>query len=197
MNPLDVFLDALTEVLQSGEQIPDQVIDEILDFLHEEIQSESAPEVPQGTDLLWILSGSNPEAFVSYLRTYPGANFAPLLNNPAQLQRVIGQLSQSIPPSAPAEQDSIPKADLNSSNIYGFSYDPKTKSLYVRFQGGNVYGYEGVPPQIFRVFQAGAIPAKTDGKNEYGQWWQGKKPSLGASFYELIKKGGYPYQKLK
>jgi hypothetical protein len=102
-----------------------------------------------------------------------------------------------MPPSAPAEQDSIPKADLNSSNIYGFSYDPKSKSLYVRFQGGNVYGYEGVPPQIFRVFQAGAIPAKTDGQNEYGSWWVGKRPSLGASFYELIKKGGYPYQKLK
>jgi hypothetical protein len=60
-----------------------------------------------------------------------------------------------------------------------------------------VYGYEGVPPQIFRVFQAGAIPAKTDGQNEYGSWWVGKRPSLGASFYELIKKGGYPYQKLK
>lgn len=72
----------------------------------------------------------------------------------------------------------------------------------VKFQGdypeqnGPVYGYEGVPKQIFNLFQKGAIPATTDGSNKWGSWWKGKTPSLGASLNALIKQGGYSYQRL-
>lgn len=89
-----------------------------------------------------------------------------------------------------------------SSNVHSFGYDDKTGRLLVKFQGnypqenGPVYAYGGVPKEIFDLFQKGAVPARTDGKNKWGQWWKGKVPSLGASLYTLIKNGPYPYQRL-
>jgi len=91
---------------------------------------------------------------------------------------------------------------MPSSNVESFGYDDKTGRLLVRFLGeypnkeGPIYGYEGVPKQIFDLFQKGAVPARTDGKNKWGKWWKGKVPSLGASLYTLINKGGYPYKRL-
>lgn len=90
----------------------------------------------------------------------------------------------------------------DSSNIYSFGYDDDSGELYVKFQGdyphtnGPVYKYNGVPQEIFELFKVGAIPAKTKGKNKWGHWWPGKVPSLGASMHELIKKGGYQYQRV-
>lgn len=150
-----------------------------------------------GADLLWILSGSKPEVFVNYLNTFPDPALNALAKNPTQLQQVIERLSQEMPAGAPQQTDGVPKADINSSNIYGFQYSPKSGKLLVRFQGGSVYGYDGIPPAIFQIFQAGAIPAKTNGKNQYGRWWRGKNPSLGAAFHQLIKLGNFPYQKIK
>lgn len=100
------------------------------------------------------------------------------------------QLQQQIQPGMP------------SSNVEGFAYDDDSQRLLVRFLGpfpqrnGPIYAYEGVPKVIFELFQAGAIPARTDGQNKWGKWWRGKVPSLGASLYTLIKNRGYPYQRL-
>lgn len=89
-----------------------------------------------------------------------------------------------------------------SSNVHSFGYDPENKQLLVKFQGdypqenGPIYAYEGVPPEIFALFQKGAVPARTDGQNKWGRWYKGKTPSLGASLYTLIRTQGYPYQRL-
>lgn len=102
-----------------------------------------------------------------------------------------------IGPEAPELEQAMP-----SSNVEGFAYDDKTGRLLVRFLGkhpdrnGPIYGYEGVPANIFDIFKKGAIPAKTNGKNKWGKWWQGKYPSMGAAMYHLIRAGGYPYQRL-
>lgn len=113
----------------------------------------------------------------------------------------IDQLSQPEVPPKPPEKIRLARP-FPSSNIHSFGYDDKTGKLLVRFQGeypnqdGPMYGYQGVPKQIFELFKRGAISAKTTGHNEWGEWWKGKNPSLGASMFELIKKGGYPYQRL-
>ena len=107
---------------------------------------------------------------------------------------------KGMPPMLPNE----PQLDNKypSSNINSFGYDPKNGRLLVKFQGdypqenGAVYGYDNVPQVIFDLFQKGAVPARTDGKNKWGRWWKGKLPSLGASLFTLIKNGGYPYQRL-
>lgn len=105
------------------------------------------------------------------------------------------------PPPPPPEKLKLSRP-MPSSNVHSFGYDPANERLYVRFQGkwpdqnGPVYQYEGVPENIFTLFRTGAVPARTQGKNAWGEWWKGKVPSLGASLYTLIKNMGYPYQKL-
>jgi len=102
-----------------------------------------------------------------------------------------------IPPQRPDINQAMP-----SSNIEGFAYDDKNNRLYVRFLGkypqreGPIYQYEGVPQDIFTLFQRGAVPARSQGQNRWGRWWRGKVPSMGASMYTLIKQMGYPYQRV-
>jgi len=208
---LNELLSGIQEVLQSGEVLSDefqgQIANELSQLTNEidQISSEiggQSPGVstetpmPMGADLLWILSGGQPEAFINYARTFPDAGLNALANNPSALSSVLSRLEQQMPQGERGSADGIDRAPLDSSNIYGFQYDPKSGALKVRFQSGAVYGYQGVPKQIYQIFANGAVPAKTDGKNEYGQWWVGKNPSLGAAFSALIKQGGYPYQKL-
>jgi hypothetical protein len=199
---LDSFSD---EVKNSFSRFIEQATEQITQ-LRQQINQPPPPVTPNtqlgeppsaGAQLMWILAGQKEDAFVNYLRTYPDPELNALLNNPEELRRNIQFLHRMMPQGQPLQQDGIPHADLNSSNVYGFRYDPKTGNLLVRFQGGGVYGYQGVPPGVFKAFQQGAVPAKTNGQNQYGRWWQGKIPSLGAAFYQLIRQGGYPYQRLR
>lgn len=119
----------------------------------------------------------------------------------AQFQEIIEQLIQEpILPTVP-EQPPI-EPGMPSSNVEGFAYDQDNNRLFVRFLGkypnrnGSIYEYGNVPQNIFEIFRRGAIPAKTDGKNKWGQWWKGKYPSLGAAMYHVIRAGGYPYQRI-
>lgn len=103
-----------------------------------------------------------------------------------------------------AAQSAIPPLtrSMPSSNISAFAYDPKNKRMFVQFLGkhpnreGSVYAYDGVPKEIFNIFQKGAVPAKTSGRNAWGEWWVGKNPSMGASMNVLLKQAGFPYAKL-
>jgi hypothetical protein len=163
---------------------------------HENQQIQLA-DTQEAASLIWILAGGNQQAFLSYLETFPDPALNALLRNQNQLQQVIQSLSQRFPEGIDLQADGIPHADLMSSNVYGYRYNPGKRELLVRFNNGGVYRYSGVPKQIYQMFANGAIPAKTDGQNQYGRWWKGKSPSLGSSFFSLIKMGGYPYQKLK
>lgn len=208
---INEILAGIQEILQSGEMISDElqgrIADEInittdrIDALRQEISQrppvEPPPHEPVGVDLLWQLAGGDETAFVGYLRTFPDPALNALLRNPTQLKKTIEDLQRRMPPGQQPIVDGIPHADINSSNIYGFRYNPKNGRLMVRFQSGSVYGYEGVPAGVFKTFQQGAVPAKTNGRNNFGRWWTGKMPSLGAAFYDLIRQGGYTYQRLQ
>lgn len=160
-----------------------------------EAQATEAQPTPAGADLLWILSGGNADAFSRYLSNVPDPVLNSIASNPERVQSLINQLSKKVTLPVGEVSEGIPKAELQSSNIFGFQYDPRRKLLRVKFQGDGIYEYGGVPPQIFKAFQAGAVPAKTTGSNEYGYWYRGKEPSLGAAFYELIR-DQFPYQKV-
>lgn len=215
---LNELLAGIQETLQSGQRLDEEFQDALsdmidaatdeMDSIRAELANEQQPEqpnvpqgpieapMPMGADLLWILAGGQPEAFVNYARTFPDAGLNALANNPQALASVLQRLSQQMPQGERGFADGIDRAPLDSSNIYGFQYDPKSGSLKVRFQSGAVYGYTGVPKEIYQIFANGAVPAKTEGQNEYGRWWIGKNPSLGAAFSALIRQGGYPYQRL-
>jgi hypothetical protein len=117
----------------------------------------------------------------------------------AELQSQI--VPEKVLPTAPPPTQQ-PQGQIQSSNINRFAYDPKKRQLFVKFQGdfpqenGPVYQYQNVPEEIFEVFRRGAIPARTNGRNRWGKWWVGKTPSLGATFYQTIRNGGYPYQRV-
>lgn len=200
---------ALRQVMQVIAQRGQPISQEVRDLLKEVIrhagerisqirqgEASTQPGTPPGADLLWILSGGNANSFSRYLSNVPDPVLNSIATNPARVQSLINQLSQKVTLPAGEVQQGIPKAELQSSNIFGFQYEPRSGTLRVKFQGDGVYEYGGVPPEIFKMFQRGAIPAKTDGENEYGKWWRGKTPSLGGSMYALIKMGGYPYHKV-
>jgi hypothetical protein len=166
------------------------------------IQTTIQSPVPEGVDLLWILSGKQPNAFVSYLRTFPGEGFNELANNPSRLASIIENLERNDPfQEAGIGSDGIPNTELMSSNVIGMKYSPKNGSLLVKFFGNGkpdpVYQYDGVPVQIFKLLEHGNAFAKTKGSNSRGSWWPMKNPSIGASVNEYLKKGGYSYKRLK
>jgi len=151
---------------------------------------------PQGSELLWVLSGGDPRVFSEYMRSFPSAAMREYAEIPGALQQLSNQFASRITMPTGEQEDGIPRAGLQSSNVYGFQYDPRNAVLRVRFNGGGIYEYQGVPAYIFKMFARGAIPAKTEGQNQYGAWWKGKMPSLGASMHELIKLGGFPYSRV-
>ena len=126
------------------------------------------------------------------------------------LQNILQLIQQEEPQGAPPLTPQGPTGPsgpgitqaMPSSNVEGFAYDDKTGRLLVRFLGkhpnrnGPIYAYDGVPPNIFDIFRRGAIPAKTNGRNKWGEWWQGKYPSMGAAMYHVIRAAGYPYRRM-
>lgn len=179
-----------------------QFLQEIMGFIQSQQTQPSSvqPITPQGVELLWILSGEQPNAFIDYLRTYPGEGLKQLASNPTRIAQIIQRL-QTQNPQQPLGVDAngIEDTQFPSSNVSGMKYDPKSGKLLVKFHGDNgepVYQYEGVPPQIFQLLQHGNAFAKTKGKNKWGEWWPMKNPSIGAALNQWIKKAGYPYHRL-
>lgn len=225
MNPEELesllaeLVQAVTQVMQSGEELSDDfqgLLAETLNNLVTRIdesrtqQPNVPPEQPTGippgtlsstpspdAQLLWILAGQQPQAFISYLRNFPTANTQQLLNNPTQLNATITQLQQMMPQGQQPFINGIQHADLNSSNVWGANYDPQSGKMKVRFQGGSEYEYDGVPKAIFDAFIHGNAQARTNGQNQYGRWWRGKNPSLGAALNQYIKAGGFNYRRLR
>lgn len=225
MNPEELeglladLVQAVTQVMQSGEELSDefqgllaQTLNNLVTRIDESRtqQQNVPPEQPAGAgpaqlstapsndaQLLWILSGQQPQAFISYLRTFPTPATSQLLSNPQQLNATIVQLEQMMPEGQQPVIHGIQHADLNSSNVWGAAYDQKSGKMKVRFQGGSEYEYDGVPENIFKAFIKGNASAKTKGKNQYGQWWVGKNPSLGAALNQYIKAGGFNYRKTR
>lgn len=209
---LQLLIQFMGQVEANFDQLDDAEAEEISNFLVEtfslleKTQKERSQAVaastatPPGVELLWILSGEQPNAFVDYLRTYPGEGFKELASNPARIAQVIEKL-QSETPGQPPQTDALGIQDTQfpSSNVAGMKYDPKSGKLLVKFHGDNgepIYQYDGVPPQIFQLLQHGNAFAKTRGKNKWGEWWPMKNPSIGAALNQWIKKAGFPYQRL-
>jgi hypothetical protein len=216
---LQELLQAIEQVNASGEVLSDEfqgALAETLGNLYNRIEEldinetnqppEQPPSIPTGAlpsapsndaQLLWILAGQQPQAFISYLRTFPTQDTQQLVRNPDQLNATIVQLSQMMPPGEPPVINGIQHADLNSSNVWGAAFNQKTGKMRVRFQGGSIYEYDGIPRAIFDAFIHGNAEAKTNGQNQYGRWWKGKNPSLGAALNQYIKAGNFSYRRIR
>lgn len=167
-----------------------------LQYLRESTEVRK-PEISSDAQLLWTLAGGKPEAFVKYLQTFPTRATQALLQDPEQLKQVIEDLAKRMPMGEQPSQDGISPAPMQSSNIWGAKYDHRTGRLMVKFHGGSIYEYSGISPYIWKAFISGDASARTEGKNQYGQWWVGKNPSLGAALNQYIKEGGFRYRRIK
>lgn len=225
MNPqelealLQELLQGIQAVMSSGEVLSDEfqgmlaeTLGSIVSRIEESGQQQEPfqgnPEQPQPSpqgigappspdaQLLWILAGQQEDAFMQYLQEYSTPETQALLRNPAELERVVQFLHEMMPSGQQPVVNGIQHSDLNSSNIWGTQYDPSTGKMKVRFQGGKEYEYDGVPANIYKAFSQGHATAKTKGQNDYGQWWPGKNPSMGAAMNQYIKAGNFPYRKL-
>lgn len=202
---LAIFMEQLPQVIDQFDQAELNQVNEFLQIITRFIESEQPPpiepEIPEGADLLWILSGQDTNRFISYLRTYPGAGLRELSQNPGQLANVLARLEQQNPGQEPTvAPDGIPNTEFPSSNVAGMRYDPKSQKLLVKFHGEGkepVYQYDGVPRQIFQILQHGNAFAQTKGKNKWGEWWPMKNPSIGSSVNQYLKAGGYAYQRIR
>lgn len=152
--------------------------------------------IPGDAQLLWVLAGGDENAFMNYLMTYDTEETRQLRADQERLWQVVESLRRQQPTPEPRQEDGVPSAPLQSSNVFGSWYDPTQQLLVVRFHNGSVYRYNNVPEHIAEAFQEGAATARTDGKNEYGRWWEGKRPSLGAAVWQHLREGGYPYQRV-
>lgn len=205
---LRALLNSLSSIMQFAQrnmgslstqtkQMLSQLVEASNSLLERQQQAQAASRPSNDAQLLWYLAGQNPQPFLDYLSQFPSNETRSLLNNPAQLQETIQQLQQMDPFQAnKGAVEGIPKAGLNSSNVYGFRYDPKSGKLKVRFNEGQIYEYDDVPLNVFLAFKNGAASAKTDGRNMYGEWFRGKNPSLGASVWEYLRNGGYNYRRV-
>lgn len=198
MDELKRILKAIIDEVESNPNLPeDQLLEAeaTIRALTAKL-SQVSVVIPRGAEFLYALADGNQSAFMNYARQFPDSAINAAARDPRRMQEIFAQLKSKI--SLPAGQviDGIPKAPLQSSNIYGFQYDPRQKLLRVRFNEGGVYEYDDVPALVFKLFQEGAIPAKTTGQNRWGAWWRNKSPSIGSSFFELINKGGYNYRKV-
>jgi len=105
---LDAFSD---EIILAFADLLSQAADRIIELRSQMAQNPEAPTnepIPEGADLLWILSGGREDAFVNYLRTFPDAGLNALLRNPTRLAQVIEQLDRTMPLGQTGQKDEIP-----------------------------------------------------------------------------------------
>lgn len=120
------------------------------------------------------------------------------------LQNILQFIEQEsqITGGTPLNPPPPPPPGMPSSNVAGMNYDDKTGNMLVQFLGkypnrnGPIYQYPNTPKVIAELLQSGAIPARTQGRNRWGQWFPGKVPSAGASVFTLLKARNAPYQRL-
>lgn len=223
MNEIDSIKEALRNLIQliseRGEPLSDEVknmLGQVMEHAANRIQSirqqeqsqQAPPQPPQAppttqatpsadAQLLWILAGQQEDAFISYLNTFPSNETQRLLQNPTLLEQTINFLHEMMPSGQPPVINGIRHTDINSSNVWGTAYNTKTGQMKVRFQGGSEYEYDGVPANIYNAFVGGQASAKTKGQNQYGAWWPGKNPSVGAALNLYIKANNFPYRRLR
>lgn len=147
--------------------------------------------------MLWFLAKGDPGAFVAYLNTIPDPALKNIAQNRQQIEQIVRNFQQQYPSGGEVPPlGDLSQSPLQSSNVQGFRYDPRHARLLVKFQRDGVYSYENVPEYIYSLFRNGSAVCKTSGQNEYGRWWKGKSPSIGAALFNYIKQSGYPYQKV-
>ena len=85
--------------------------------------------------------------------------------------------------------------NIRSSNVKKIMYNDENKEMYIQFQDKSIYTYFNVPFQLFLDVSGGRATCITSGENQYGAWWVGKTPSVGAAVHKFLIKRGVKYKR--
>jgi hypothetical protein len=85
--------------------------------------------------------------------------------------------------------------DVDSSNVASYRYNTNNNQLQIEFNDGSRYEYSQVDYREFEDIVLGDAACITEGENEFGSWFVGKTPSVGAAVYEFLVKANKPYRR--
>jgi hypothetical protein len=88
-------------------------------------------------------------------------------------------------------------ASPKSSNVKQIKYFPQSKILQIFFTTGRGYEYKNVNDELWNKIRNGEAAAVSDGENEFGKWWKGKKPSWGAAVHVFLVGNKIDYKRIK
>jgi len=85
--------------------------------------------------------------------------------------------------------------NIQSSNVRKIMYNDETKEMFIQFQDKSIYTYYDVSMNLFLDVSGGKAKCITTGENQYGAWFVGKTPSVGAAVHRFLVKAGIKYKK--
>lgn len=88
------------------------------------------------------------------------------------------------------------KGPVSSSNVAEYRYNTRKKVLVLKFNDGTRYKYTNVNRDTFDAIVNGEAICETEGSNEYGSWFVGKTPSVGAAVWQYLIDTGVKYEKM-
>ena len=90
----------------------------------------------------------------------------------------------------------ILQGGVASSNVDSYRYNDVSGELILTFNDGSRYRYYQIDKDDFESIVLGDATCTTEGENEYGRWYIGKSPSVGAAVWNYLIDRGVRYQKL-
>ena len=90
----------------------------------------------------------------------------------------------------------ILQGGVASSNVDSYRYNDVSGELILTFNDGSRYRYYQIDKDDFESIVLGDATCTTEGENEYGRWYIGKSPSVGAAVWQYLIDRAIRYQKL-
>jgi hypothetical protein len=88
------------------------------------------------------------------------------------------------------------QGSVDSSNVDSYKYNTNNGELILTFNDGSRYRYKGVDFIDYENIVLGDAVCETDGENEFGSWFVGKSPSVGAAVWEYLIRENVRYERL-
>ena len=120
------------------------------------------------------------------------------------IEGMLGQQLISLQKQVEATIDDLTEEDLfqifselfiaDSSNVDRVKYFEDEKRLVVKFNDGSYYTYFEIDENIFKSIIQGDAVCRTEGENEFGEWFVGKTPSVGAAIWKYLVEGNVRMQ---
>jgi hypothetical protein len=88
------------------------------------------------------------------------------------------------------------QGNVDSSNVDSYKYNTNNGELILTFNDGSRYRYKGVDFNDYENIVLGDATCETDGENEFGSWFVGKSPSVGAAVWEYLIRENVRYERL-